>query len=131
MLAGLYSVGWGGWFGGQANAVQVRAAIAWASVPKIWGLLLWLPQLIIFRQELFVSFTPRIDTNPMLLLLLLGFGALELVIDGWAFIVLLKCLGEVHQFSAWKALGTVVTTTLIIGVPMLILVLVVVWAGGL
>jgi hypothetical protein len=30
---------------------------------------------------------------------------LETVIGVWSFVILLKCMGEVHRFSAWRALA--------------------------
>jgi hypothetical protein len=104
----------GSWFGGQAASEEVRAAIAWSSVPIIWSLLLLIPELALFGEELFTSATPRIDANPLLQFLLLGFVAVEIVISIWAFVLFLKCLGEVHRFSAWKALGAVVIPGLVL-----------------
>jgi len=92
----------GGRFGGQASAVEVRAAIAWASVPLIWAMLLWIPELAFYGMDMFTSVTPRIDNQPWAIMFL---GVIEIVIGIWAFVVFLKCLGEVHRFSAWKALG--------------------------
>ncbi len=92
----------GGLFGGQASAVEVRSAIAWASVPLIWAMLLWIPELALYGSDMFTSVTPRIDNQPWALLVL---GLVEIVIAIWAIVIFLKCLGEVHGFSAWKALG--------------------------
>ncbi len=107
----------GSWFGGQATSEEVRAAIAWSSVPTIWALLLWIPELMLFEEELFTTATPRIDANPLLLFFLLGFAAVEVVIGIWTIVVFLKCLGEVHRFSAWKALGaTIIPGLILLGV---------------
>lgn len=104
----------GSWFGGQATTEEVRAAIAWSSVPTIWALLLWIPELILFREEMFLTVTPRIDASPLLLFLLLGFAVVEITIGIWTFIIFLKCVGEVHRFSAWKALGAVIVPGLVL-----------------
>ena len=34
-----------------------------------------------------------------------GVAVLQVLFAIWGFIVMLKCLGEVHRFSAWRALG--------------------------
>jgi hypothetical protein len=112
----------GSWLGGQASPEEVRAAIAWSSVPTIFILPLWIPELLIFGEELFTSSTPRIESNPILAILLLGFAAIEIVIGIWAFVVLLKSLGEVHRFSAWRAFGAVILGTLVILIPILCIV---------
>ncbi len=112
----------GSWLGGQASSEEVRAAIAWSSVPTIFILPLWIPELLIFGEELFTSSTPRIESNPLLAIILLGFALIEIVVGIWAFVVLLKSLGEVHRFSAWRAFGAVILGILVILVPILCIV---------
>jgi hypothetical protein len=112
----------GSWLGGEASSEEVRAAIAWSYVPTILILPLWIPKLLIFGEELFISSTPRIAANPVLSILLPGFSVIELVVGIWAFVVFLKCLGEAHGFSAWKALGASILGTLVILVPLLCII---------
>jgi len=126
-IAGVISLYFGGalyrWsgslLGGQASSEEVRAAIAWSSVPTIFTLPLWIPKLLIFGNELFTRETPKIDASPILAVILLGFGFIEIVMGIWGFIVLLKCLGEVNKFSAWKALGSVIIGSLIVLIPII------------
>jgi hypothetical protein len=112
----------GSWLGGQASSEEVRAAIAWSSVPTIFILPLWIPELLIFGEELFTSSTPRMEANPLLAIILLGFLLIEIVVGVWAFVVLLQSLGEVHRFSAWKAFGAVILGILVVLVPILCIV---------
>jgi hypothetical protein len=35
------------------------------------------------------------------------FGVVESVVDIWVFLISMKCLGEVHPFSAWRAVGAI------------------------
>lgn len=112
----------GSWLGGKASSEEVRATIAWSSVPTICILPLWILELLILGREMFTSSTPNIDANPLLLAILLGFAIIELVVGLWAFVVFLQSLGEVHRFSGWKALGTVFLGTLVILVPILCIV---------
>lgn len=113
----------GNWIGGKSTSENIRAAIAWSSVPTIWALVLWIPELVLFGQELFTTETPNIDANVSLALVLFGFAAIEITIGVWAFIVLLKCLGQVQGFSAWKALGNLILSVLVFFVPIVIIVL--------
>lgn len=127
-IIGLYIAGalirWTGqWLGGKAPLEHIYAAIAWSSVPIVFGLALWIPELIIFREELFTEETPRIAENLTLAYLLLGFIAIELVIAIWALVIFLKALGEVQHFSAWKALANVVLAFLAIFIPIFIVVI--------
>ncbi len=107
-IIGLYIGGallrWtGNWIGGIASSENIRAAIAWSSVPIIWGLALWIPELALFGQELFTTETPKIDANPSLAFLLFGFAAIEITIGIWTLVVFLKSLGQVQGFSAWES----------------------------
>jgi hypothetical protein len=125
-VIGLYLMGFimhwtGRWIGGQASPQQLRAALAWASVPMIWCLLIWIPELMLFGQELFTSTEPNIESDPFLLSAAVGFGILETIIAVWAFIVCLHCLGQVQGFSAWRALANTVLAGLVVLGPILIL----------
>jgi hypothetical protein len=90
-----FLVRWTGrWFGGSGSASGIRAAIAWPNVITAWALLLWIPQLALFGNELFTTETPLLDANPPMALLLLGFSLLELVGAVWFVVAFLKCVGE-------------------------------------
>ena len=114
----------GSWFGGQATSEEVRAAIAWASVPTLLIFPIWVFELLIFGEEMFTSLTPRIDANPMLAFVMLIFLAIEIALGVWAFVVLVKSLGEVHRFSAWKALAGIITGSLAIALPLFCILLI-------
>ncbi len=95
-------------------------------------MLLWIPELALFGSEMFTSQTPRLDANASLSMALLGFMAIEMVISIWQFVVYLKCVGEVHEFSAWKALGASLLAFLVmIGAVFGIVIVVSVVIGGL
>jgi len=111
----------GRWFGASGSASAVRAAIAWPNVITAWALLLWIPEVLLFGNELFTTETPILDANPAMLLLLLGFFLLELVLAIWFVVVFLKCVGEAQGFSAWKALGNAVVGGLVMIAPFVVL----------
>jgi hypothetical protein len=52
-----------------------------------------------------------------------GLEVLHLVLGAWSFVVTLKCLGEVHRFSAWRALGSIVVLILAIAVVIFVLIM--------
>lgn len=120
-LAGAIFKWTGSWIGGKGSFNDVRTAYAWSNVPIIWALILWIPEIALFGQELFTSVTPQIDANPTLKIALVVFALIESIIGIWAFVIFLKSLGEAHGFSAWKALGTVVLSILVLVVPLVVL----------
>jgi hypothetical protein len=117
-----FLVRWTGrWFGGSGSAPQLRAAIAWPNVITCWALLLWVPQLLLFGNELFTTETPRLDADPGKGLLLLGFFSLEIVVALWFIVVFLKCVSEVQGFSAWTALANALVAGLVMVAPFVVL----------
>lgn len=119
----------GRWIGGQADTRRVRTALAWSNVPMIWSLLLWIPAILLFGQELFTDATPAIDANSLLAVLYVGFSIGTAVIGVWSFVVCLHALGEVQGFSAWTALLNMLLAFLVILVPLLAIVGIAVWLG--
>jgi hypothetical protein len=98
-LASLYR--WSGHLlGGTANKVEMRSALAWAQVPG-----LYLQVVNIMTAALgFESPTGSASVSP--------YGLVEAIIGIWVFVILLKCVGEAHRFSAWRALGAMLLGTL-------------------
>jgi hypothetical protein len=118
-LIGLYVGGallkWTGtWIGGQGSSVEIRAAIAWSNIPVICALVLWIPELLLFGEELFTSEMPNTIASPLLTALFFAFVIVEFIIGVWAFIIFLNCLGELQRFSAWKALSNTLLSVFVI-----------------
>lgn len=80
----------------------MRAAFAWSLVPVILGT---------FLGSLSLLFTlPR------------WWYLVDLLLNVWGLVLLVKCLGEVHHFSLWRALVTTTLTGLVLSIPGLCLV---------
>jgi hypothetical protein len=116
----------GRWLGGSCPVEHIRCALAWSNVPSLWTLLLLIPGLALFGKALFSAEPPTLISDPTLLCLYWGFGVIGLVVCVWEFIILLKCLGEVQGFSAWRALGNLalVGMVLILGLNVVDLLIV-------
>lgn len=112
----------GRWLGGTASHEQVRAAIAWSLVPYLWVSLMWIPELLLFGEEMFTTEMPRMDADPSLAFAFLGLLLVEFIGGVWALVVYMKCLGQVQGFSAWKALGNFLLTVLVFVVPIAVIV---------
>lgn len=107
----------GMWMGGLASLKNIQAALAWSNIPIIWALALRVPELMLFRMELFTSETPVLNSNPYLAILMLGFGLAELVIGLFGFIVLFKCLSQVQGYSIWKAILNIIISLFVVIFP--------------
>jgi hypothetical protein len=125
-IIGLYIggvlVAWTGhWIGGTAPARDVRTAMAWAGLPLVAGLVVWVFDLALFGSEMFTSYTPRLEASLGLALLMLVSGVVSLVLGVWAMVLLCKSVGEVHGFSAWKGLGAMLLAGLVVVGPIVAL----------
>jgi hypothetical protein len=120
-LISLYLYGWlfrvtGRWLGGKAYPVEVRAALAWSAVPQLWGAILQVLKLVLIVYVLYANATNTYVSSSALLVTLGISFLFEFVIGIWSLIVSLKSLGEVHSFSAWRALGAVLLAIAIVSV---------------
>ena len=102
-----------------ATSRKVRSALAWGAIPGMIGqILYWVFALFVYGEEIFASYAPTVDTNPTPLFIvyysMLFFGI-------WGAFVLYQCLGEVHEFSAWRAWGAMIVGGLVIFVPIFLL----------
>jgi hypothetical protein len=134
-LIGLYIggalVAWAGRrLRGTGTSEQVRAALAWSQVPMLATTPLWILQLALIGDEMFKSDTPRLDANEGNAIVLWVTGMMEIVLGVWGIVTALKCVGEVHQFSAWRALGSILLLILIYVVPLSIILLLIIMAHG-
>ncbi len=111
----------GQWIGGAASSETLRTAVAWSNVPAIWMGMLWIPQGVLFGKELFTSETPEMEASSFLTTLFYGIAFMEVIIGIWAFVILLKAVGQVQGFSAWKALGNMVLSALVVLVPLILI----------
>lgn len=124
-VLGLMVSGWilrwaGGVLGGRATVEETRAALAWSRVPTLWAALVWLVYIALAGSKMFTSATPYVDAHPALGAVIPALEAIRVIATVWAFIVMLKCLGEVHDFSAWRALGATLLAGLVTAAVILI-----------
>lgn len=99
----------GGVLGGTAETVEVRAALAWSEIPAIYLATVGIA-LTLFGYDL----------KPGLGHWLSPYHLVAVAVAIWGSVIWLKCLGEVHHFSAWRALaaallGTIVALVAVLG----------------
>ncbi|MEM7117173.1 MAG: Yip1 family protein [Chloroflexota bacterium] len=107
-------------FGGTADFKDVRAALAWSSVPDIILLAVYIPMIAIFGHDLFTSSTDWIDASALIIIGILAIVGFILIV--WRAVMFIKCLAEVHRFSAWKSLAATIIGFLVIVLPFFIII---------
>jgi hypothetical protein len=105
--------------GGVASRVEVRAAMAWSQVPAITAEIVLLIALLTGVPVPYPTpgTVPHIDPAFYKVMLVEG------VLGIWGLVVSLKCMGEAHRFSAWRALVAILIPPLIVIVAIGVIVL--------
>ncbi len=113
----------GRWISGEGTPQSIRAAFAWASIPKIAAMFVMLPLIVLYGPEILTG-NANIDVQSIPEVLVLGVLLVTIVVlRVWGLVVYLHCLGQVQGFSAWKALGNTMLAVLMIAVPIAVLAL--------
>ena len=100
----------GSLLGGIATSVDVRAALAWSQVPAIVAEIILLFALFagVPMPKMLPGRLPLID--PAFYKVMVVEGVLGIC----GFIISLKCVGEVHRFSAWRAFAAILIPPIIV-----------------
>ena len=107
----------GAMLGGVATYAEVRAALAWSEIPAIAAVVIGIAAILAgVAEPMGLGMSPMGQRGAGLELLHLVFGA-------WSLVISLKCLGEVHRFSAWRALGSIIVLILAIVVVIFVLIM--------
>ena len=126
---GSWLLGWTGqWINGHSSREHLRTALAWASVPTLAALLLWIPRFLLFGTDAFSAFP--VHGKPSGLLLSLVLNLIDLTLATWNIVLLCNTVAEVQDFrSAWKGLVNLLLAGLVVAVPFAVLVFVLVGLG--
>jgi len=90
--------------GGVGSLAEMRAALAWSSIPGIAAAAVSIVLLLlgaVSPPEFRHSRIPVMTGSTVEL------GLLNFAMALWGFVVQMKCIGEVNRFSAWRAFGAV------------------------
>lgn len=111
----------GKWIGGTGSYQTIRSAVAWANVPNLVNILIWIVNIGVFGGRIFQhNFVETPFAGSELGVIFLT-SVVQIIVAVWSFIIILKALGEVQGFSAWKALLNVIIPFLVIFVGVSIL----------
>jgi len=102
---------------GSGEVADVRAAIAWGSVPLIWSVLIRIP-VALHKSKLVSAGTSHVDQ----IMNFVSMGgcsiavtlfAIQLALYVWVMWVTSNCVGEAMRFSSWRGLGALAITSAI------------------
>ena len=97
----------GRWINGKANSLKLRAAIAWAGVPVVTSLLLFIPLFFALNSESFG---------------ILSVSSIAFMILGvWSLVLQVGMISEIQKFSIWKAILNIILAGIVILIPLLII----------
>lgn len=120
-LAGILQLYIGGWwfsnmgriFGGRAQSKEVRTVVAWSVVPAFATIPFLVMAIAILGKGMFTAELPDVS-DALAAVVLIAFAAIQVIFGIWSAVVFLKGLGEVHGFSAWRALACAVVPGLLL-----------------
>ncbi len=97
----------GRWLKGKANALKLRAAVAWSGVPIVASLLLFIPLFFALNSS-------AIGTVTMSAFVSMGLGV-------WSLVLYVGMISEVQKFSIWKSILNILLVIIILLIPVLLL----------
>lgn len=112
----------GVWMGGKGGWRAQRTAIAWAQLPNLGAFMLMLPIMLliplVWDQE-------RLVATGMDFYALAAMGSyvsfVSLLSLVWSTVIVSQGVAEAHGFSAWKGLGSVLLSGIVLSTPFLAL----------
>ena len=112
----------GGLLGGFGNRAYVKTALAWATVPSLVTLALWVPYLILLREEMFTGETPDFDSKLYVAVPIMALMVMEFILGFWEIVLVCNTVAEVQGYrSAWQGLLNLILAGLLL---MLVFVLI-------
>lgn len=114
----------GRWIDGKAEPREFRTVLCWSSIPSICSLILFIPQFIIYGEDLFRS--EWSNTEWWYLISFIGFGLLELTLGIWSLVIFIKGIMILQGFGVGKSLlNAFIPVFLLIGVVLVIVLIIV------
>ncbi|NGX39968.1 MAG: hypothetical protein KR126chlam1_01308 [Chlamydiae bacterium] len=106
----------GKWIGGKAGFQHVRSAVAWSNVPNIFSIVIWAFLICTFHDRIFLdTFNEQAFAGRELAIVSTALF-LQGVLAVWSFVILVKGIGQVQGFSAWKGVLNVLIPFFLVGI---------------
>ncbi len=110
----------GKWLGGVGNYEELKMALAIAYIPVILIGILWVPNLLVLGNSMFME-SFDISAGQLIWSYLSTF--ISFVMGIWSFIIMINAISEAHQFSRWRGFWTIVIPGIIIFFVLLLFLL--------
>ncbi|MFP6584170.1 MAG: YIP1 family protein [Candidatus Hydrogenedentota bacterium] len=115
----------GGWLGGVGTTAEVRTAAVWASV--VFAYMQYIA--IVPNTFAAIYYHTAVEVLPIVPVILMGIMFLIMFpLYVYGMVVNCKALGEAHRFSAWRGLGTILISSVMVGTVVLFFVVTIVIA---
>lgn len=98
-------------FKGKGTFETVRAAYAWACVPMIGSVALWLILVFFYGKVLFLGM-PEHFVSDSQAFALLGIFVVKLVFSIWTLVLFVQALSQVQHFSILRSIGNLVVAAI-------------------
>jgi hypothetical protein len=118
-------ISWTGkWLKGQGDTSSLIRVLAYSSIPAIVALIFYIPQIIVYGDDLFKSNRHTADINWISSGIVYGSMALEFCLGILSVRLSVIAISEVQKFSIGKSILNIFLSALVIVIPIVILVLV-------
>ena len=121
----------GKWLGGVGSFREIRAAIAWSSVPNVAVIVLWIILMGLFGGGLFYKEFPEMALTGWLYGVTSLIFVLMTVLSVWSFILLITGVSEVQKFSVWRGIVNIILPFVIVSIALWAIFVFVCWAIGM
>lgn len=113
----------GGWLEGEANTRSIMRVIAYASIPSIIALVLIIPQVVLYGEDIFMENGDLLSGGLATNIIYWGVIILEMILGLFTFVLHVIGVSEVQGFGIGKAFLNLLLPVLVILVPVLLFVL--------
>lgn len=113
----------GKWINGKGNTESILRMISYAMIPTIIALILLIPQIVIYGNEMFKADGDILSAGLISNIIVYGSLLLEFILGIWTLIFIVIGISEVQKLSIGKSILNLLLPVLVIGIPILIIVL--------
>jgi len=111
----------GEWLNGKSDPSQFRTIIAWSLIPSICTLILLVPEVIIFGDDLFRS--EPFNESLLNTISWIMFGVIEIILAIWTLVILVNGISLIQNFGIGKSILNMILPGLVIAIPIMAIAL--------